>query len=102
MKKDTKEAIFGFGALIVMIALFVVLIVGVIKVWSPTDFNDKAKFSIEAYTIESGDSAWNIYSKTCSNVDWNEWCDFVIEENGLSSIGKIRAGSTLWIPIPKK
>lgn len=102
MKKDTKEAIGGFISLIIMIATFITIVALVVKVWTPTNFNDTSKYTTKEYYVEQGDCAWDIYNETCSNVDWNEWCDFVIEVNNLSSIGTIRAGTTLIIPIPKK
>ena len=96
MKKDTKETIGGALVTILFIVAIVVMIFKAIDVWSPTDFHKD--FKIEEYYVCRGDTAWDIYTSTCSNVDWNEWCDFVRTENNLSSIGDLQVGQMLLIP----
>jgi hypothetical protein len=89
-----------FFGILFFIALFTLVCLAAVHALAPTDFRDTTRYTIKSYYVESGDCAWDIYSSTCAAANWDDWCSFVTEENNLDSIGVIRAGTVLFIPIP--
>jgi len=95
------EILKNFGTTVVMLLVVAIIAIAIVTIILCVKNPSVKDYPLEKYFVKEGDSAWKIYERTCSNIDWTSWSEYVAKTNKNVNIGKLRVGDVIYIPVKK-